>query len=1117
MKKIYLSALVLFGSLVYAANAMAGCPVEYYEIAKTLPQNEWSFNKTYVEDKNNPLKWRYDLDTTHHLAVIRIYENASKVPDDKIFNIPDAVEIDGEWYVVVALGRSDYTSSSDATQVILPETLRRIGKNGLAHFDKIDEINIPASVETIEQNAFAGASGSHPLTVNMPKGQPMPATTGKLSSGASTRPTGSDSNRTPTWYVRVMVDNDQFINYLYADYWEDCVIIDRDNYDPDDNKTNWTVLDRVEDGTLGYAVVGNEGMDKIRMYNQINCLKVNKGSLNEDDWFAIRQMKNLVKLDVSGMEFTRVPDDAAHYCWQLERVVLPDCVNQIGNYAFAKTNIGRYSTYDPTVGAEGKYDFHMPASLATIGTNAFNDCDQLRNIVIPEGVKDIPYQAFYSCSRLNRADLPSELKTFGTYAFANCRLINHEIPGTVANISSYCYAGNTKLQNLKLNEGLQNISMYAFENCSVLDNVVTPQSLRVIDRSAFSGCAGLHDINLQEGLEEIQSTAFYSCTGLEKITLPSTLRLLKSVPFHSCTNIKTINCYSLIPPTVDGETPIYGNSIDTRDIALNVPRWSIQEYMTTPGWIEFQGLNMGYLPHMPENLYINKEFSFMFDSQEAGYLPNLKLLQNDTRIDDGFGHTKYERGNLTVSGVSNLHLSDFGMTVSPWAKYYADNDKSGSTYYDYENNTTKYNSNSLVVHGSVDALTSTMKLQLRRDTWHAVHFDNLEWNNLHPVDPETQFSIRRYSASARAAGLLGEAWEVVTPGSKLDGDYFIKCYNSDSKYSSAPIEFTMTWPTVSASWTTLSSQPVTKEYPTYFADDPTNGTWTLTGSPYPCFYDSRRMTIDFKDGETRSFLVWNSYTRKYDAYQLGVDAYDANADRYVFSPYESFFVQGPAKSGDKISVNFPTEGRQTHINPVSMVATYNSNSRIGQQHPRHVYNIIATTSDESDYDRTRIVIDEEASADYVIGQDLAKMMPSEMNTLLLWTKTARETYSINERPMGDGEVSLAMNFGHTGYYTLALGGNAEGVIDDTYRVYIEDIDAGTMTEISDDNTYSFFAEEGLTPGRFYVHFVERSNPTAIKSAVKDAEGGDIMYNLAGQRISTSQNGVVVKQGKKVLF
>lgn len=1044
--------------------------------AQEIP-NQWTFDVTNITVDGH----YYDLDSGSKVARWHSYDSRDNYDANGVMTVPATIEYNGETYTVKGVKGYEYYYYyySEAKQVILPNTIEYIGKDAFANYPKMETMDIPASVAEIGSNAFANANGHRPLTLALHTAPPIVY-------GAFTSQNSNAPLRTK--YIKVLVPASQFKDYTIAEYWEDCVIID-----PTYTASS-VVIDRVENGTLGYAVVADD-LPTVRTYKDVNKLVIQSGSLNESDWYAISQMKNLIELDVRGMEFESVPNNAVEYCWQLEKVLLTDSITKIGSSAFRSTGIGAHSSYTALGETPDANEFKLPKKLKTIGNSAFDNCDSLRNIVITSEVETVPSSCFYGCDSLHRADFLNKPAAIEYYAFSNCDLYSVNIPGSAKSIDSYAFYANYHLTELIFNEGTESVGYHSFADCDSLKTFTTPASLRTIGEYCFCSIDALESCVLTEGLEEIHRYAFGNDKRLKNITFPSTLRLLLESPLGDCDGLEYIQCNSILPPTVRGNCPFYSNYTDVRDIDLLVPEWSIQEYMTTPGWVAFQNTTQ-VSGVMPENLYINKEFMFMFKHQDAAYRPNVRLFQNDQRIDDGFGHTKYERGNLTVAGVSHLSVNRLDMIISGKAKWYSDYDKYYG--YDYESYHTEYTSNSLLVHGSMTIDDANLELQLERNCWQALNLEGVDFATLIPEDPNTQFVVKRYNSEKRAAGLLDEAWETVTEGEI--GKCFIKCYNSDSQYSSKPIKFTCKIDGAKVAKNTSEVASLAQ----ISAADKANASWYHQGNPYACFYDTRYMNMYTEEpqGKTQytKFLVWNSYNGKYDAY-------DIVKDKYVLQPLEAIFVQGANELTPlDLHVEYDMDGRQTHINPRDL--DYRS-APARPDFSEYTINLRASNAQGEDADRTRVVMRDDATMEYENGTDIAKMKPGTDDCLLIWTVQGRTQYAINERPMGDGTVTLGMQVGAAGRYQIALSeGTTQGL-----DITIEDRATGKSQLISDGSAFSFNAEHGQYPDRFIIHIV--GSQTAIEGIEAETVEQPAV-NLFGQRVLGNANGIVIKNGKKVL-
>jgi len=67
----------------------------------------------------------------------------------------------------------------------------------------------------------------------------------------------------------------------------------------------------------------------------------------------------------------------------------------------------------------------LPDSITSIGENAFCACFSLKSIVIPEGVAEIPMWAFSYCRKLATITIPRSVKAVQYAAFMECESLNH--------------------------------------------------------------------------------------------------------------------------------------------------------------------------------------------------------------------------------------------------------------------------------------------------------------------------------------------------------------------------------------------------------------------------------------------------------------------------------------------------------------------------------------------------------------------------------------------------------------------------------------------------------------------------------------------------------------------
>lgn len=127
--------------------------------------------------------------------------------------------------------------------------------------------------------------------------------------------------------------------------------------------------------------------------------------------------------------------------------------------------------------------------------NAFANCEQLVEVVIPDTITSIAFMAFSNCPNLERVKIGSGVKKIEGATFYNC----------------------PKLQTVVFSEGLERIEAEAFKYCTQLNNVVIPDSVQAIDQRAFCGCAGLERLLLPTYIETVADFAFEGCTKLNSV------------------------------------------------------------------------------------------------------------------------------------------------------------------------------------------------------------------------------------------------------------------------------------------------------------------------------------------------------------------------------------------------------------------------------------------------------------------------------------------------------------------------------------------------------------------------------------------------------------------------
>ena len=169
----------------------------------------------------------------------------------------------------------------------------------------------------------------------------------------------------------------------------------------------------------------------------------------------------------AGSQLTTIGNGAFNYCTGLTSIEIPASVTSIGFNAFGSCST--LATVTVEAGNE-KYDSRnncnaiiekstntliigcknttIPASVTSIGEEAFSQCSGLTSINIPASVTSIGNYAFNSCTGLTTVSFAagSQLTSIGDGAFQGCEdLASIEIPAGVTSIGEFAFTGCNNL------------------------------------------------------------------------------------------------------------------------------------------------------------------------------------------------------------------------------------------------------------------------------------------------------------------------------------------------------------------------------------------------------------------------------------------------------------------------------------------------------------------------------------------------------------------------------------------------------------------------------------------------------------------------------------------------
>ncbi|MBQ2979151.1 MAG: leucine-rich repeat protein [Bacteroidaceae bacterium] len=690
----------------------------------------------------------------------------------------------------------------------------------------------------------------------------------------------------------------------------------------------------------------------------------------------------------------------------------------------------------------------LPETVKTLDNEAFYECSSLIVVDMP-GVEQIGDYAFYGCEQLRDIDL-SRVKRVGEYAFYECTSLIGANLISAETLGYYSFSYCSQLQSVTFNDNLQVIPDGCFYNCPSLTTVDMPASLVTVEDSAFYYCA-IREVILPAGVTTIGSSAFYRCP-IVTLSLPSTLETIEDYAFYSNT---LVTVYSRMV------SPITTNAFyNVQSATLYVPALSLVAYMIHDSWSKFTQI-----------LPLEEELDLL-DITADFTLTDLSYLA------DTIGLNLRNQAHLDIDADSVLHIGQLEQWVDVSEKKEHYNYETGMYEYDYLRMPT------MIVNSDVKVENASTRLVVKTDEWNFISLP-YDVNVADIIYPEgVLWVIRKYSGADRAA-LTGNTWHNMTDGMTLKAGegYILHC--NISGYSRVEFIF----PSCNESVQNIvAKDDVVVPLHTYNSEFTHNRSWNLVGNPYPAFFDIAALE------HNGIITVWEDWAYK---------AYSVLDDEYLLHPYESFFVQCP---DDATSMTFGAEGRAHSYNTDNTNREYIARRHTPVATQREVYNF--TLGRDGIFDKTRLVINEEAKMEYEIACDAGKFM-SDNAPQQLYIINNGVRYAIDERPQEEGFVSLGMTFAEAGEYTLGLRTAVH-----TQEVLLIDNMTGKQVNLVDGD-YTFTTSAGTFDSRFTI--AVDGVLTSITNLERDLTNGDYtIYDLSGRKLSkVEHSGIYIVQKGEV--
>ena len=685
-----------------------------------------------------------------------------------------------------------------------------------------------------------------------------------------------------------------------------------------------------------------------------------------------------------------------------------------------------------------KLDLSTTTGLASVG--GCNGLRYLREVLLPDGITSIDNSAFYECRHLQSIQLPESVTRIGSSAFEYTGVTSVNLEN-VEYIGSRAFRGS-KLTDIALDAALE-IDNNAFESCRI-KNLSLCSNIERIGSYAFNDNRISGIIEIPQKVTTVEWGIFENNPDITKFIVHNKVTYISSGSFRSSNSkLEVIECNILFPTENNG-----CEGMDLSNVTLYVPALTINQYLLHDHWLNFT--NVEPLPYDLTDLDIDRELTISSDKGIADKA-NLNLT-----------------GHLTVNRNKDLNLGDFKMDFKMEKRhdeeYYDPN--YGWRYGQY------YNGSTIIPESTVTAENITLNFQLRTDNWAFLSFPfDVNVKDI-VVDEDALWVVRKYSGEARA-NLEENTWQNMTDDTVLKAGegYIFNC----AAEGRSEVNFKVSPATEgNALFTNDAVEKVLATYPSEFAH---NESWNLAGNTFPAYLNLKGVDFD------APVTLW-----QYGSYY----AYSPLDDDLVLEPFQAFFVQAQA-NGDVLKLNPSARAHSRDAAAELDFAPLTARApRVNAV--RSLFNI--HISGDNGADRTRIVVNEEASVAYESNCDASKFMSSDNLVPQIFVNNSNVRMAINEAPLGNGEFTLGARFGKKGEYTISL--NTRDA--EAYSVLLIDNVTGDITDLNASD-YVFEADASLNDARFTLALASTNAVNAVVS-----EGLEI--NVDGNVLSIRSNAAV---------
>ena len=201
--------------------------------------------------------------------------------------------------------------------------------------------------------------------------------------------------------------------------------------------------------------------------------------------------------------------------------------------------------------------------MTHIGDNAFSNCTNLTEVVIPDSVTTFDLRAFHDCTNLKSITIGNGLIRSRGSVFFGCKNLESVY---ISDLEAWCkvsftgditanplqgrfylaaengvdlYLNGNLVTDLVIPESITEIFPYVFNGCRSLKSVTIYGKMTQFSYS-FRFCRNLESVTILDGVTSIGAEAFYDCENLANVIIPDSIITIDDMAFYKCVSLTDI-------------------------------------------------------------------------------------------------------------------------------------------------------------------------------------------------------------------------------------------------------------------------------------------------------------------------------------------------------------------------------------------------------------------------------------------------------------------------------------------------------------------------------------------------------------------------------------------------